>query len=210
MGSQRVRHDWATDLIWSDLIRNTWQVVQEQEFNANTSRGQVPVIQSTSGERWADLRAVRPSPWRNDLILLRWLLLKIALWSSNHNCHSILPNIIFQSNTKMALQTNKHLLQQYLNTIPLLTFPLFLMLSSCSLTPDSWDQLKNNLHLNHTRSCVRFLRFFFFFCYLICGKYTTSNGRQSVVFKPETVVLTLYSQHIPHPKLDGKDKGLIF
>ena len=114
--------------------------------------------QGKDGQIW--VRAVRPSPWRNDLILLRWLLLKIALWSSNHNCHSILP--IFQRNTKMDIQTNKHLLQQHLNTIPLLTFPLFLMLSSCSLTPDSWDQLKNNLHPSHTRSCVRFLRFFLF------------------------------------------------
>ena len=43
-------------------IRNTRQVVQEQEFNANTARGQVPVIQSTARERWADLRAVGQSP----------------------------------------------------------------------------------------------------------------------------------------------------
>ena len=43
-------------------IRNTRQVVQEHEFNANTARGQVPVIQSTARERWADLRAVGQSP----------------------------------------------------------------------------------------------------------------------------------------------------
>lgn len=188
-------------------IRNTSQVVQEQEFNANTARGQVPVIQTTAGERWADLRAVRLSPLRNDLILLRWLLLRIALWSSNYNCHSILPNIPSKGIQKWLFKQTSISCSNNLNTIPLLTFPLFLMCSSCSLTPDSWDQLKNHLHPSHTRSCVRFLRFFFFFCYLICGKYKTSNGRQSVVFKPETVVITLLPAHPPIPSWMGKIKA---
>lgn len=69
------------DIVKESLsVRNPRQVVQEQEFNGNITRGQITVTQSTARERWGtDLRVTTRSPWRTHLrILLGWLLFRIC------------------------------------------------------------------------------------------------------------------------------------